>query len=101
MQSDAKRWHATRTFHRIGYRRRSYHQTGRGNYPVAMAPLNRLIDFRRRPKVIGSDNEIFQAWPRLARRNWKNSTPSRSRRFIICGLASISATIDAIFDGRK
>ena len=35
------------------------------------------------------------------RRNWKNSTPSRSRRFIISGLAIISATMDAIFDGRK
>jgi hypothetical protein len=34
-------------------------------------------------------------------RKWKNSTPSRSRRFIICGLRIISFRIAAIFDGRK
>jgi hypothetical protein len=37
----------------------------------------------------------------LSFRKWKNSTPSRSRRFIICGLRIISFKIDAIFDGRK
>ena len=36
-----------------------------------------------------------------SRRNWKNSTPSRSRRFIICGLRTISPTMDAIFGARK
>ncbi len=36
-----------------------------------------------------------------SRRNWKNSTPSRSRRFIICGLITISPTMDAIFGARK
>ena len=36
-----------------------------------------------------------------SRRNWKNSTPSRNRRFIICGLRTISPTIDAIFGARK
>ena len=36
-----------------------------------------------------------------SRRNWKNSTPSRSRRFIICGLRTISPTIEAIFGARK
>jgi hypothetical protein len=35
------------------------------------------------------------------RRKWKNSTPSRNRRFIISGLAIISATMDAILEGRK
>ena len=29
-----------------------------------------------------------------SRRNWKNSTPSRRRRFIICGLRTISPTIE-------
>ena len=37
----------------------------------------------------------------VARRNWKNSTPSRSRRFIICGERTISPTIAAIFGARK
>ena len=36
-----------------------------------------------------------------SRRNWKNSTPSRRRRFIICGLRTISPTIEAIFGARK
>ncbi len=36
-----------------------------------------------------------------SRRNWKNSTPSRSRRFIICGLRTISPTMAAIFGARK
>ncbi len=36
-----------------------------------------------------------------SRRNWKNSTPSRSRRFIICGLRTISPTMEAIFGARK
>jgi hypothetical protein len=36
-----------------------------------------------------------------SRRNWKNSTPSRNRRFIICGLVTISPTIEAIFGARK
>ena len=34
-------------------------------------------------------------------RNWKNSTPSRRRRFIICGERSISPTMEAIFGTRK
>ena len=41
-----------------------------------------------------------QASSRL-RRNWKNSTPSRRRRFIISGDVIISPTIEAILDGRK
>ena len=36
-----------------------------------------------------------------SRRNWKNSTPSRKRRFIICGLRTISPTMEAIFGARK
>ena len=36
-----------------------------------------------------------------ARRKRKNSTPSRSRRFIMSQSVSISRTISQIFDGRK
>ena len=38
---------------------------------------------------------------RRARRNWKNSAPSRNRRFAICELRSISPTMAAIFGARK
>ena len=34
-------------------------------------------------------------------RNWKNSTPSRSRRFIMVGLRTISPTMAAILGARK
>ena len=36
---------------------------------------------------------------RRDRKNCKNSTPSRKRRFIISGLTIISATMDAIYAG--
>ncbi len=36
-----------------------------------------------------------------SRRKWKNSTPSRRRRFIIWGLRIISLTMEAIFGARK
>ena len=67
-----------------------------------MRLLDRFVDFGREPKVIRGDDQGLQcAISRRSRRKWKNSTPSRSRRFIICGLASISATIEAILPERK
>jgi hypothetical protein len=77
-----------------------------------MGTYHGVIDFGGRPEVIRRDHQALQlqlgvsspplqAASRRERRNWKNSTPSRKRRFIISGLAIISATIDAIFDGRK
>src|SRR5262249_17036739 len=51
--------------------------------------------------VCGNDNPSQVGRFRRARRKWKNSTPSRKRRFIISGLAIISARMAAIFEGRK
>jgi hypothetical protein len=47
------------------------------------------------------DGEWLQPAISRLRRNWKNSTPSRSRRFIISGLRIISPTSEAIFLRRK
>jgi hypothetical protein len=63
--------------------------------------LDRFIDLGRQPEVISGDDEMPQAATSRWRKNLKNSTPSRSRRFIISGLRTISPTIDAIFGARK
>ncbi len=62
---------------------------GRQELPVSRASRN-----------LKTDNCPYAALCR-SRRNWKNSTPSRNRRFIICGLRTISPTIEAIFGARK
>ena len=69
-----------------------------------MADLDRLIDLFRRAEVVGGDDQppgqetIMSS---RVRRNWKNSTPSRSLRTSMSREVSISPTISAIFDGRK
>ena len=80
------------------------HQAGRRQDTVAMADLDRLIDLFRRAEVVGGDDQppgqetIMSS---RVRRNWKNSTPSRSLRTSMSREVSISPTISAIFDGRK
>ena len=78
------------------------HQARRGKDAVAMGGLDGLIDLVCQPEIVGRDDETLQsAASRRSPRNWKNSTPSRSRRFIICGERTISLTMDAIFGARK
>lgn len=101
MQSDAESGKAARAAHGVGRRCAGHHQAGSGQDAIAMGLFDRFIYFRRGAEIIRRNDQRFQAWLRRARKNWKNSTPSRSRRFIISGLAIISPTIDAIFDGRK
>ena len=60
----------------------------------------RLPDTPARKAAIRTSSRLYAALCR-SRRNWKNSTPSRSRRFIICGLRTISPTMEAIFGARK
>ena len=49
-----------------------------------MRVLDGLVDLGRQPEIIGRDDEMLQLASSLrSRRNWKNSTPSRRRRFII------------------
>jgi len=102
MQSHTQVRHPSRTLHGIGGRACSDHQAGRGENSISMRPLDRFVDLGREPEIVGGDDQRLQcAISRRSRRKWKNSTPSRSRRFIICGLAAISATIDAILPERK
>ena len=77
---------------------------------VAVRLLDRLVDRDVAPEIVGADDQpariarervpepirghrshaaMSRSQPAISRwrRNWKNSTPSRSRRRIICGLA--------------
>ena len=88
--------------HRVGSGTAPDHQTRRSENAVAMGGLNRLVDLKCKTEIVGSDDQLLQrATLRRSRRNSKNSRPSRRRRCIICGLASISATMAAIFVVRK
>ena len=56
----------------------------------------------RHPEIVSGDDKPLQsAASRRPFRNWKNSAPSRSRRFIISGDRTISPTMAAIFGARK
>ena len=102
MQPDAQARHAPRARHCVGRGGRADHQAGGAQNAVPMGLLDGLVHFGREAEIIGRDDQPLQTiassrW----RRNWKNSTPSRSRRFIISGLRIISPTMEAIFEGRK
>jgi hypothetical protein len=68
-----------------------------------MRPLDRRVDRVREPEVVAGYDDPFHGFGRspLARRKWMNSTPSRSRRFVISQLLAISKVISAIFRGLK
>jgi hypothetical protein len=69
---------------------------------VPVGLLDGLVDLARQPEIIGRDDELLQLAISLrSLRKWKNSTPSRRRRFIICGLRTISETMEAILPERK
>jgi len=76
------------------------HQARRGQNAAAMGGLDRVVDFARGAEIIGGNDQAFQTASRRDRRKWKNSTPSLRRRFMISGLVNISATIEAILEGR-
>ena len=97
MQTDVKLGQSARTRHRIGRSIPPDHQARGGEDPVSMRLFDRLVDCRVVPEIVGADDQLPQLVISRLRKNWKNSTPSRRRRRIICGLFSISATSDAIF----
>jgi len=99
MQPHMQTRHRLRPPHGIGECRRADHQAGVGENSLAVRALDAFVDNGRKSEIIGADNNPLQAW--RSRRNWKNSTPSRNRRFIICGLRTISLTMEAIFGARK
>ena len=77
-----------------------------------MRDLDRFVDLGGETEIIGGDDEPggpfsrmwekeTQAASRRSFRKRKNSTPSRSRRFIMSGCRTISPTIEAILPERK
>src|ERR1700722_12916337 len=102
MQPDRKPRQASRELHSAGGSRRSDHQARCGENAVDMRALDGFIDFVGEAEVVGCDDQIFQcAVSCRSRKKRKNSTPSRSRRFMTSGLLTISPTIEAILPGRK
>lgn len=102
MQPDREPRQAVRYLHSPGGRRRADHQARRGEDAFDMRALNRLVNLVGETEVVGRDDQIFQcAVSCRSRRNRKNSTPSRRRRFMTSGLLTISPTIEAILPGRK
>jgi len=92
---------AARTLNRVRSRCACDHQACRGEDPVLMRQRDGSVDFGREPKIVSRDNKVFQSAASRSRRNRKNSIPSRSRRFNISGLRTISPRMDAIFGTRK
>ena len=97
MQTDVKLGQSARTRHRIGRSIPPDHQARGGEDPVSMRLFDRLVDCRVVPEIVGADDQLPQLAISRLRKNWKNSTPSRRRRRIICGFFTISATSEAIF----
>jgi len=101
MQTHPQRGQPSSAGDRIGRRRPGHHQTGRSQDTFAVSRFHGFVDRKRGSEIIRRDDELLQAASRRERRKWKNSTPSRSRRPIISGLAIISATMEAILLGRR
>ena len=110
VQPNAQAGKAPRAPDGVGRRRRRDHQACRGQDADAVGPLHRLVDLEAETEIVGRDDEAFcltrrhaafETAARRSRRNWKNSMPSRSRRRIISGLRTISATMAAILPLRK
>jgi hypothetical protein len=101
MQADTQPRHTTGAGHSIDGGRGADHQASGCQNPVPVRLLYSFIDSGIEAEIVRTDNQALQLAISRLRRNWKNSTPSRSRRRIICGLLIISATNDAIFPRRK
>jgi len=101
MQPDAQTGKTARACYSVRRRRGGNHQARSRQDPVFMRQLHAGVDFGCEPKIIGRDDEMLQSATSRSRKNLKNSIPSRSRRFIISGLRTISPTIEAIFGARK
>src|SRR5258706_5066215 len=101
MQADAQRGHPAGSRNRVARRRRADHQACSRKNAAEMRRFHRVVDFLGGAEIVSRDDQPLQAASFRVLRKWKNSTPSRRRRFIISGLAIISATMEAILDGRK
>ena len=94
--------------HRIRRGGGANHQARRRENTLPVRLLDRVVDRWVEAEIVGADDKALCRGRRLpqpgisrCRRNWKNSTPSRSRRRIISGLRIISPNSEAIFRRRK
>jgi len=101
MQADPQVRQATGTGYRVSRGGRADHQARSRQNAVLVGLLDSFVDGGVEPEIVGADDQAPQLAISRLRRNWKNSTPSRSRRRIICGLLIISATSEAILPRRK
>ncbi len=102
MQAHAQIRHPLGALGRIERGWRAHHQACGRQDAIAVGDFHRFVDFACRAEIIGGDDEFLQAaCSRRSLRNWKNSTPSRSLRFIMSVERSISPTMEAILPGRK
>src|SRR5258708_14910772 len=89
MQADTQGRHAPRACDRVSRCRRRYHQARRCENAAAMRRFDGVVHFAGGAEIIRRDDQSLQAASRRARKKWKNSTPSRKRRFIISVLTII------------
>ena len=101
MQADPQVMQATGARHRVSRGGAADHQARGRQNAVPVGLLDSFVDGGVEPEIVGADDQASQLAISRLRRNWKNSTPSRSRRRIISGLLSISATSEAILPRRK
>jgi hypothetical protein len=102
VMADPQLWQPPRPSDGVRGRRSGDHPACGAEKSATVRDLNRFIDLFGEAEVIRGNDEVVQCESsRRARRNSKNSIPSRSRRCIICGLRTISDTIAAIFGARK
>jgi len=101
MQADPQVRQATGTGYRVSRGGRADHQARSRQNAVLVGLLDSFVDGGVEPEIVGADDQAPQLAISRLRRNWKNSTPSRSRRRIISGLLIISATSEAILPRRK
>ena len=102
MQPDAQLRKPTRPRDRVLRRGAADHEAGSRQDAALMRSFDRFVDFACKPKIVGGDDDLLQsAGSRRSRRKRKNSIPSRSRRFNMSGLLTISPAMAAIFGARK
>jgi hypothetical protein len=101
MQADPQVRQATGTGYRVGDGGGADHQARGRQNAVPVGLRDSFVDGGVQPEIVGADDQAPQFAISRLRRNWKNSTPSRSRRRIISGLLIISATSEAILPRRK
>jgi hypothetical protein len=83
VQPDPEIWQPAGARHGIDRRRGRDHQARGRQNTVPMGGFYCFVYSRVEPEIICTDDQAFQLAISLLRRNWKNSTPSRSRRRII------------------